>query len=254
MAARREWATISLETRVRSLKRTLLRAVAGLLVVSAALAIGILLIGRMGQTEGRILGTTAVLAAYGLVALPAAILFDQGRWTRWAALDAALVAAAAGATLAGMWSGSDSEVFGKTLGTLTVSALAATQVSALAARRQPRDPPLVRRLFEVSCALAGVLAAAFAVLIWAQPHGSLFLRVFGALAVLDLLCVALQPVLARLRATGALYDLVVADASGTTRRVTVEASGLANAAAKAIRTVEREGGDVVDVRIDTRGC
>lgn len=230
-----------------SVRRFLLLAVAALLVVSAALAIAILLIGRMGETEGRILATTAILAGYGLVAVPATMLFDQGRWTRWAAVNVALIAMAATAAIGAMWSGSDSDVVGKTIGTLTVFAVATTQVSALEARRQRRDPPVVSRLFVVSSVLALTAAALFSVMLWAGGGGGA--RFLGALVVLDLLCVALQPVLARLRAAGAVYELVVTDASGTTRRLSVEATGLASAAAKAIRTVEREGGDVTGVTL-----
>jgi hypothetical protein len=60
-------------------KRFVLLAVADLLTAAAALAIGILLFGDFGSTEGRILATTALLAGYGLFALPAAVLRDQRR-------------------------------------------------------------------------------------------------------------------------------------------------------------------------------
>jgi hypothetical protein len=75
-------------------KRILLLAVAGLLSASALLAIGILLVGRFGETEGRILATTALLAGYGLVGLPSTILFDQGRSRRLAVGGLALAALA----------------------------------------------------------------------------------------------------------------------------------------------------------------
>ena len=57
----------------------LLFAVAVLVSAAAALAIAILLFGHFGQTEGRILATTAILAGYGLLTLPAAMLRDQHR-------------------------------------------------------------------------------------------------------------------------------------------------------------------------------
>jgi len=55
-------------------RRILLLCVAGLLSASALLAIAILLVGRFGSTEGKILGSTALLAGYGLIALPAVML------------------------------------------------------------------------------------------------------------------------------------------------------------------------------------
>ena len=62
-----------------STRRLLLSAVAAVLTLTALLAIGILLFGRFGETEGRILGTTIFLALFGLLSLPAAILLDQKR-------------------------------------------------------------------------------------------------------------------------------------------------------------------------------
>jgi hypothetical protein len=79
-------------------KRFLLLAVAGLLSASALLAIGILLVGHFGETEGRILTMTALLAGYGLVALPSTMLLDQGRSTHLA--FGGLVLAVVGASLA----------------------------------------------------------------------------------------------------------------------------------------------------------
>ena len=64
---------------VHSGKQGLLLSVAVLLSVSAALAVGILLFGEFGETEGRVLATTGLLAGYGLLALPAAMLLDRRR-------------------------------------------------------------------------------------------------------------------------------------------------------------------------------
>ena len=50
-------------------KRLVLGVVAALLSGAAALAIGILLFGDFGTTEGRILASTALLAGYGLLIL-----------------------------------------------------------------------------------------------------------------------------------------------------------------------------------------
>jgi hypothetical protein len=76
-------------------KRLILLAVAVLLSGSALLAIAILLVGRFGGTEGRILGTTALLAGFGLVALPAVVLLDKERARRLAQTAVALDAIAA---------------------------------------------------------------------------------------------------------------------------------------------------------------
>jgi hypothetical protein len=230
----------------------LLLGVAALLSASALLAITILLVGRFGRTEGRILGTTALLAGYGLTALPAVVLLDQGRLRKLAQASVALSAVAAVLALASVWGLSDVDALGRSVGTTTVVALAGAQASALAARRQQRDPHSVRRLFGLSCATAGLAAAAGAALIWTDPHSPTYPRLFGALVVLDLLLVALQPVLARARSTVTAHRLAVVLASGETFSVTIEGGDLATAAAKAIRAAERSGARVV--RLDIEGA
>lgn len=227
-----------------SRRRLLLLGVAALLSVSALLAIAVLLVGRFGRTEGRILGTTALLAGYGLVVLPGVVLLDQGRGRKLASTTAALSAVAAALALTSVW-GADSESMGRTVGTATVFALATAQTAALAARRQERDPLSVRRLFGVSCGIAAVVAATGAGLIWTNPHDTTYPRLFGALVVLDLLLVSLQPVLARARPELAAHRFAVVLSSGETFQVTIEGGDLASAAAKAIRAAEQGGAQVV---------
>jgi len=229
-------------------KRILLLGVAGLLSATALLAIVILLAGHFGSTQSKILGSTALLAGYALLALPAVVLLDQGRDRRLALATASLAAAGAAVALAGIWSGS--ELLGKTVGSVTAFALAGTQISALTARRRDADPAVVRRLFVASCALALVAASCFAVFIWIQPNGSLFPRLFGSLVVLDLLLVALQPILARARPAGPVRRFRVAAADGELVTVTVEGGDLGSAAAKAIRSAERDGRRVVGLEVE----
>ena len=229
----------------------MLLGVASLLTISALLAIGILLAGHFGRTQGRILGSTALLAAYGLVALPAAFLLDQGRCRRFALAAAALAAVAAALALAAIWSGS--ETLAESLGSVTAFALAGAQASALAARRREMDPAVVRRLFAASSGTALVAAAAFAAFIWTQPNGNLFPRLFGSLVVFDLLLVALQPILARTRPAAPARHLRVVLATGETLETVTEGGDLAAATAKAIRRLERSGERVARIEIDSPG-
>jgi hypothetical protein len=232
-------------------RRILLLGVAGLLSASALLAIGILLVGRFGGTEGRILGTTALLAGYGIVALPGVVLLDQGRGRLLAVTTAALAAAGAALALTSVWGWSDVDALGRSVGTATLLAVAAAQTAALAARRQKRDPRAVQRLFAASCGTAAVAGAAGTAMIWAEPHGGTYPRLLGALVVLDLLLVALQPILARARPVATEHRLTIVLASGETLRVTIEGGDLASAAARAIRGAERGGGHVA--RLDVSG-
>jgi hypothetical protein len=247
--ARREVvAILGRGTRVSG-KRVLLLVVAALISAVAALAIGILLFGDFGSTEGRILGTTALFAGYALLALPAAILRDQRRRLRLAAAVVSLAVAGAALAAAAVWLNDPPDALGRTIATATASLLAATQVSALAARQREHDSRAVRRLFTASSALALVVAAMFAVLIWAEVDREGYARVLGALAVLDVLLVALQPILARARPAGAARRLRVLVAPGETIELAVDAPDLATAVSKAVRAVEREGRSVRAVEI-----
>jgi hypothetical protein len=177
-------------------RRILLLVVAALLTASALLAIAILLAGRFGDTEQRIIATTMLLAGYGVLSLPAVVLLDQGRARELAAGAVTLTGAGASLALVSVW-GDSGDTVGRSLGTATVFALAAAQAAALTARRSELDPLAVRLLFAISCGTAALAAGLASVLIWTQPEASIYPRLLGALVVLDLLLVALQPVLAR---------------------------------------------------------
>ncbi|HET7568354.1 MAG TPA: hypothetical protein VFJ91_10205 [Gaiellaceae bacterium] len=183
------------------MKRSLLLGVAVLLCATALLAIGILLVGHFGSVEERILSSALGLAGYGLVALPSAMLLERRRGERLAELGLGLAALAAAVSLVALWAFPDSDTAGRMVLTATMPALAAAQAAAVTARRREDDSIAVRRLHPVSCATGAVLALFVAFLVWTEPQASIWPRLAGALLVLDVLLVALQPVLAR-AATG----------------------------------------------------
>jgi hypothetical protein len=222
-------------------KRLLLLPVAGLLSAAAALAMGIVLFGDFGSTEGRILATTVLLAGYGLLALPAAILRDRRRLAALALAVVALAVAGASLTIAAVWMDEPPEVLGKTSGTVNGWLVAAVQVGALAVRRREHDPRLVNWLFRASSSLVALLAAMLTILLWAGIDSERYGRAFGALIVLNVLLVALQPILARLRPLGTVHRLRVRVAPDEVVELVIEAPDLAAAASQAIRMLERDG-------------
>lgn len=230
-------------------KQIVLLAVAGLLSISGVIAIGILLFGDFGQTEGRVLATTGLLAAYGLLALPAAMLVDRGRLPTLAVLVLALALAGASLAVSAVWTGSPSDAHGNAVGTVTAFLLAGAQVSALVLRRPERDRTLIRWLFAMSSVLAVVVAAMFTLLLWAEIDSERYGRVVAAVVVLDLLAVALQPTLSRARPKATVIGLQLLLESDEVRDLEVLAPDLATAAAKAIRQIEREGHDVVRLEV-----
>jgi hypothetical protein len=247
------WAPGTGGTRPATGKRLVLLAVACLLTAAAALAIGILLLGDFGSTEGRILATTALLAGYALLALPAAMLRDQRRAGGLGVLVVVLAVTTASLTVSTLWAHDTSELLGKAIGTLNGALGAAVQPAALTLRRREHDARIVRLLFAASSTLVVGLAAMLAVLLWTELDSERYGRAFGALIVLDVLLVALQPILARARPRVAAYRLRVAVASGAWIDLTVEAPDLAAAASKAVRTVERDGQRVLGLEIVDSG-
>jgi hypothetical protein len=234
---------------VHSGKQGLLLSVAVLLSVSAAVAVGILLFGEFGDTEGRVLATTGLLAAYGLLALPPAMLLDRRRLPALAVVALALALAGVLLAVSAVWNISPSDSHGKALGTVSAFLVASAQTSALALRRRERDRALVRRLFALSCVLAAVAAVMLTVTLWAELDSERYGRVLAAVVVLDLLAVALQPILSRAQPEATVVPLRLRLESGQTQNVTILAPDLATAAARAIRESEHEGHRVVGLEV-----
>lgn len=199
------------------MRRILLLGVAGLLCASGLLAVAILLFGgEFGRTEGRIVGTTALLAGYGVAAVPATTLLDRGLAPALAWTDAALAAGAALLAVVAVWS-DGGDALGRTVGSLTVALLAVSQTALLLARRGDAEP---RLLFPLSVALAATACALAWVLLWAVEDNATLARVLAAVVVLDLLAAALQPILARAQ-TSERTRLQLHMASGDTRELSV---------------------------------
>jgi hypothetical protein len=182
---------------VESPKRFVLGVVAVSLCVCGGLAVLFLLFGEFDGASWRILTTTVLLALYSLLALPGALLLGQGRSS--ILVWSAVVLAALGFlwSLRVVWGGFDgADGSWRLLVTLTACATAVTQVCATTARRRKTDPPSVDRLYAVSNLFAYAAAGMLTLAAWDMlGAGPLFWRLLGALAVLDLLSVALQPAL-----------------------------------------------------------
>jgi len=106
-------------------KRTLLLTVAGLLCAAAVYAIGVLAVGRFGSTQARIVGTTALLAAFSLLAFPAVVLTEQRRAPRLALATATVAGAGAVLAITALWW--PGSVTGRAALTGAVAAAAVTQ-------------------------------------------------------------------------------------------------------------------------------
>lgn len=176
------------------LKRLLLAALIASLSLTAAIAIGILLFGTFDDTTARILGTTALIGAFSLVVLPAGILLDAGRATFLAWSVVVLATAAFVGYVLLIWGlVDDSDPAWKTIGIIAVAAGAASQTAATTGRRRASDPWATVWLYWLAIATAAVLTGFITAAILTEAENEVLWRVLGAVAVLDVLVVLLQP-------------------------------------------------------------
>jgi hypothetical protein len=190
-------------------KRGLLVAAIVSLAATAALAILILLFGDFGSTEGRILGTTAAISFFSLLALPGGILLEHRRARPLAAASVALAAGAFVLVLAWIWSSGNSDTVARLAGAATAYAAASTQIAGLTTRSRDTDPRSVRLAYAVASGLALLLASMATYAIFEDLDNEGFYRALAALAVLDVFLVVLQPFLRRLGRGAAATTSVV---------------------------------------------
>lgn len=228
------------------LRRLLLRGAVGSLCATAAIAVYALLAGDFDETEGRILATTGAISAYGLIASPFPLLLERRRSSGVAYAGLSITVAAFLLALALIWVHWDEDGDEPWRAWIAITAFAAalSQAASLLVRRPGRRDP-VAGVRGTAIALGFVLATLIAIAALWEPEGDGFYRVLGALGVLDVLALALIPVLTRLRG-----DVRDADMSrfrctredGSTHDVS--ASGFDEAARQAggaVRSVERLG-------------
>jgi hypothetical protein len=171
------------------------------LCTSALLAIGILLLGEFDETQARILVTTGLIGFFSLLALPAGVLLDQGRhaYLAWTLIGLAAFSFVIAMNLT--WGDVDSENLWRVAGSATAVTGAFSQAATTTSRRRATETPGVRTLYLLSLGAVSVLAFLILTAIWEEVDDAGFYRFLGAVAVLNLLLVLLQPVVRRLGRT-----------------------------------------------------
>ncbi len=226
-------------------RRLLLLAVIASLAVTAALAIGILLLGDFDDTEWRVLGTTFAISVASLLALPGAQLLDQRRAVPLAWATVALAAVAFVLFEHALWTDEDSETAWKRVGTAAVFAVATTQIAALTSRLKADDRKSVGVLYFGTVGLGLLLATLATTAMWKEIDSDVFYRVLAALAVLNVFLVVLQPLLRRLGGASQSYRVRFALEPEGSEELELSGRDFAAALADGVRRLERGGGKVV---------
>jgi len=239
------------------LRRALLVATVVALSATALLAIVALLAGDFGDFELRILGTTGGFALSSLIATRGTALLERGRFV---ALGRAVIVLSALAFLAELWVlwiDDDSAAGWKTYVCAIALAGALGQIAGMIARRRPTDTRSVATIVWAASTCAVILAVMACSAALAEIDDGGYYQAFGAIAVLDILGVVLQPVVRRLGSparaaagTGPLsqgrFALVLSDG----RRIETEGgSDLPEAVATALRQADARGDRVIRVEL-----
>ena len=151
------------------------------IAVNAALGIYAVLAPDFGETQGKILGTSLCVTGAVVLALACEPAWERKLLGPLPPVGAVL--GAVGFTLAviGIWTESESELWGKTMGTIFAVAVACAVASLLAlARLAPRHA----WVFTVTLALLGLGAAMISFLLWlGDDPADEYLRAFGVVMI-----------------------------------------------------------------------
>ena len=222
------------------------------LSATAIIAIVALLAGDFADTELRVLATTGGFGLSSLIAMRGTALLDQRRHI---ALGRAVISLSALSFLIELWIlwlDDDSELAWKSYVCSISIAVATAQIAGMLGRRRATDPAWMHSC-PISCATASIVAA----MGWAAAIGEIgragYYRILGAVVVLNVFLVALQPVLRRLgKPTAAVegssrrFVLVLADGS----RIDREGADLPDGVARALREAEQSGRRVTRIELE----
>jgi hypothetical protein len=182
----------------RSLARALLATVIVALCLAAFVAIGILLFGDFGETEGKVLLTTLGIAGYSLLGLAATTAL--GRQPRFLG-PSGLVATAVGFALfvAVVWISPEGENLGRLMGVSLVLSIANAHAALLFFMTRETAGRRVLSIRRATLFANAVVSAMLVGLIMSDSDPpQLFARVLGAVAVLVVLGSLLLPILLKL--------------------------------------------------------
>jgi hypothetical protein len=180
-----------------SIKRTFLYTVIATLVLAAVMGIYVLLAGRFGQTEGKILLTTVVISFFGMMSLAGTAAHEKGpdRWA-WSVPGIALGVAGLVLYVLAIWGDWwRYELAAKWLVILGIASFCFAHISVLSlVSLEDR----VRPLFYAAVASIAALAMLISGMILGGHAEAWHFRVAGVLGILDVCLTLCVPIASRL--------------------------------------------------------
>ncbi|MBM3926576.1 MAG: DUF4337 domain-containing protein [SAR202 cluster bacterium] len=180
------------------LRRWFLTALIGSLVISALIAIFILIFGGdFGETEGKILFTTLTISLFSLTGLGSAAPLERSRLSAFWYLGIALAVVGFVFFVIGIWSEwVEKEHYGNSMGTIAIFSFSFAQVGMLSLVRLKGT---ARVLTPVTAIIIFILASMVSAMMFVDNiDDGEYLRAVGVLAVLDALGTVTIPLLGRM--------------------------------------------------------
>lgn len=178
------------------MRRLLIRVTVASVVINAAIGVAVLALtsGDLSEGEGKLLGTSLLVSAMSISAIPCVLCWETGSLRVLA--QAAILGLVVGFTLViyGIWAEPEAEDFWRVSGTILTLGLAgslACLLSSAGARGR------FAWLLSSAYFLTGLMALEVVVAIWGSEVDDTFARVLGITAVMLSANVVLVPVLAR---------------------------------------------------------
>lgn len=218
-------------------RRLLRRIIVTALCATAAVGMVVLLSRDFDSLTARILLTTTTISVCALLVVPATMLLDRDRRTHLGRSSAVLTVVGLVVTLTLIWVDDRPVWLWKAWGVVGTLALAAAQGCAVESRRRDDDTQVVRRLVTGSAVSGALLTGLGVVAILAEIDSESYYRFLGAVAILDVLLVALVAVLRRGGGPANRTHRLRVDG----RLVESPGRDFAAAVANAIRAAEHEG-------------
>jgi uncharacterized membrane protein YfcA len=168
------------------------------LCLTAALAIGALLLGELDGDGARIIFTTVFLAIASALALPAGVLLDHGRAPGLAQAVLVTTAAALALSLLGLWTDPEDDWVWQLAATLALCAVLGAQMCVSTWPRSSSDGQGVTWLYWIAIVLSCAVVAVAVSAIWTHDDDQRSARLIGALTIAAVLTTLLQPIVRRL--------------------------------------------------------
>jgi FtsH-binding integral membrane protein len=220
------------------LRRIFLLGAAGLASLAALVAIGAVVSGNFGETEGRIFATIATTFVAGSTALAAIAFLARGASPPLGYIGLALAVFGYLLWAEQIWAEHDSDRYWEFLGIVLAWTLAA--LITMTNRLLLHSPRLVRTLYPATAAMAGLAATTVTVMVL-RENGDGW-QLFAIFVILAVLGEILAPILDRYAASG----------DAPAERVLGTVAGAAVIAVRGDRGVVRIGEDEIPLRSGER--